>query len=268
VVTALNADAAALTAQPLLNHADDSGTTPPTAPPTTPRPNATEQPSLVSNGGFEAPTLPTGQAFATLTAGKEPSLSAWRLTQGSVDMVAAGGAQAATGGQFIDLNGNDTAAGPGSITQDIAVTAGHTYRLSFQLAGNPNGSPAVKTLQVSFGGRKQTFTFDTTGHTNADLGWTTHTIEFGAGCRSSTVAVTFTSLTEGNRGPNLDNVVVTDVGGGAGCSAFPIWWIALALLVVAGGVVIYLYVRRRGRWAVPAEVPTAEVPTAEAPTSS
>jgi hypothetical protein len=76
--------------------------------------------------------------------------------------------------------------------------------MSFQMSGNPNGDPQVKTIQVSLGGRQETFTFDVKGHTNADLGWVTHTVEYCA--NASTLTVEFTSKTDGTGGPNLDNV--------------------------------------------------------------
>ena len=136
-----------------------------------PGPVATEGTSVLANSGFEAPLLTNGAAYQTITAGRTPGLDGWTIQKGSVDVVAPPGAQAATGGQFIDLNGNDTSDGPGVITQEAAVTPGRAYRLSFQLAGNPNGDPPDKTVQVELGPQQQTFTFNIKGHTNADLGW-------------------------------------------------------------------------------------------------
>ncbi|HZM79867.1 MAG TPA: DUF642 domain-containing protein [Candidatus Limnocylindrales bacterium] len=232
----LNADADALLAS------SQAGQSKSPSPSASVRPTAVELPSLLKNSGFEEPALARGASYQTLTAGKQPSPTGWALKKGSIDIVASGSATAATGGQFIDLNGNDTTAGVGTITQEVAVKSGHGYRLSFQMAGNPNGAPQVKTVQVSLGDQQQTFTFDTKGHTNADLGWITHTMQY---CGSaSTVTVAFTSLTEGIRGPNLDNVALTETG--ESCGAFPVWlFVVIGLVAIAGGAAVFLYLRHR-----------------------
>jgi choice-of-anchor C domain-containing protein len=249
-VAALKADAAALTANPLLLNdppptaGPSPSASPSPVPPPTIKPTVAETASLLSNSGFEAPAL-NGAAYQTLAVGKDPSLTGWTLKKGSIDVVTSGGGVAATGGQFIDLNGNDTNAGPGTITQKVKVQSGHRYRLAFQLAGNPNGDPKVKTVEVSLGSTKKTFTFDTTGHTNEDLGWTAFTLEANAGCGASTITVTFASKTDGSRGPNLDNVVLEDIGG-ASCSPIQGWWIAAGgAIVVLAAIGIFVYVRRK-----------------------
>src|SRR4029078_9394619 len=63
---------------------------------------------------------------------------------------------------------------------------------------------------------------------NAKLGWTSYTLENSA-CGDSTMTVRFASTTKGQRGPNLDNVMLTDLG-----SSFciPLW------LMIVGGVVL------------------------------
>lgn len=67
----------------------------------------------------------------------------------------------------------------------------------------------VKTLEVDAGGTPQIYTFDTTGHSLADMGWTQEIFQFTATGTSTTL--TFTNLDLGFFGPALDNVVVTDV---------------------------------------------------------
>jgi choice-of-anchor C domain-containing protein len=261
-VAALRNSAATLTANPLVNLSGDATPSPTdtTAGPQ-PSPSADSSPSaaagdglpvdnMLNNGGFEQPALETGTLYQTLDAGKSPGLTGWTIGKGSVDLVSAGG-QAATGSQFIDLNGNDTADQAGVISQKAAVVAGHRYRLSFQLAGNPNGDPAVKKVQASVADQQQTFTFDTTGHTNAKLGWVTDSLE--ACATNSSLTVTFTSLTQGIRGPNLDSVVLADVGS-CGGTGWPWWVIALIIVVVLVAVaLVVLYVRRRRGSATPTQ---------------
>jgi choice-of-anchor C domain-containing protein len=254
---ALRDTAAALTANPLVNFSADTTPTAGPSPTTTttagPAPSPGPESSaptgdglptatVLNNGGFEQPALLAGTSYQTLDAGKSPGLAGWTIAKGSVDLVAGGG-QAATGGQFIDLNGNDTPNQAGVITQTAAVVAGHRYRLSFQLAGNPNGDPAVKTVQASLADQQQTFTFDTTGHTNAKLGWVTDTLE--ACAANSSLTVTLASQTQGIRGPNLDSVVLADIGS-CGASGWPWWVIALIIVVVlVAMVLVVVYVRRR-----------------------
>jgi choice-of-anchor C domain-containing protein len=251
-VATLNKAANEFIANPFVDYAGETSTSQPSSSPTPSVPTPTrsagaaEGTSLLGNSGFESPALRPGAAYDTLTTQHGGAgLAPWKLQQGSVDVVATPGAQAATGGQFIDLNGNDTAAGPGTITQDAAVTPGHRYRLSFQLAGNPNGDPPIKTVEVDLAGQKDTFSFDTKGHTNSDLGWATHTMEHSA-CGESSLTVTFRSTTKGIRGPNLDNIVLVDIGPSS-CSGFPLWLIILgvAIVLIALAAVVALYLRRR-----------------------
>ena len=167
--------------------------------------------TLLASGGFDPPDSESVQSFDTLvgTTGTPKLGGNWEILAGSVDLVGPSSAQAAEGVQFIDLNGND-AAGPGTISQQIPTISGHQYRLSFWLAGNPNGDPAVKTLTASIGNVSQEFRFDTTGHENLDLGWVEEDLQ-SLSC-STAMRVTFKSTTAGERGPLLDAVSVVDVG--------------------------------------------------------
>ena len=86
------------------------------------------------------------------------------------------------GNQSVELNGGTRAA---TIAQAFGATEGATYRVSFYLAGNPawQGGTLMK-LQVSWEDidthgntlsiTTKNFTFDTTGKTPTDMGWTKH----------------------------------------------------------------------------------------------
>jgi hypothetical protein len=78
--------------------------------------------------------------------------------------------------------------------------------VEFDLAGNFAGGPAVKTVQVSAAGTTQTFTFDTTGKSQNNMGWDTKHWEFTA--TDTETVIEFASLTAGGYGPALDNVKV------------------------------------------------------------
>ena len=82
--------------------------------------------------------------------------------------------------------------------------------LDFEMAGNPAGLPSLKTLEVSAGNvTDQLFTFDTSGKSLTDMGWTDMTMEFTA--TSDMTPLSFASLTGGSFGPALDNVSVVAV---------------------------------------------------------
>jgi choice-of-anchor C domain-containing protein len=167
--------------------------------------------TLVTSGGFEPPGAATVSSFESL---KGPTGAAklgpgWEIVAGSIDLVGPASGQAAEGVQFVDLNGNDPI-GPGTISQVVNTLPGHVYRLSFRMAGNPNGDPVVKTLDASFGTTTQSFSFNITGHTNLNLGWVEQTLDT-LSCESEQ-RITLRTTTTGQRGPNVDAVSVVDIG--------------------------------------------------------
>lgn len=99
--------------------------------------------------------------------------------------------------------------------QTFDTVAGRVYRVSFDLAGNPNGAPSCpggpdRSVQVqATGGAAATYTFDTTGRAAYNMGWTGQTYTFTA--TGSSTLLSFASLNHMPCGPTLDNVVVADV---------------------------------------------------------
>lgn len=156
--------------------------------------------ATLTNGSFETPLLNVG-AFATLPSGST-LIDGWTVGGTSIDWIG-GYWQNADGIRSIDLSGGNA----GSISQDITgLTIGARYDLSFALAGNPAGGPAVKTVNVSVGDENANFTFDTTGKTLAAMGWVMKTFRFTAG--ATTERLTFTSLNNTAYGPALDKVSI------------------------------------------------------------
>lgn len=103
----------------------------------------------------------------------------------------------------IDLNGSAL----GALSESVTTTIGQTYLLTFDLAGNTDGGPTVKNINVSASAGSQNFTFDTTGHSRSSMGWETNTFSFTA--TSGTTTINFTSLDSGDPavfGAALDNV--------------------------------------------------------------
>jgi len=156
------------------------------------------------NGSFEDGIEPG--AFTMLVAGDNTSIPGWTVTAGSIDYIGTYWASS-DGLRNIDMTGSDGNAG--AISKTFPTVVGHTYIVTFDLAGNPDDGPIVKTLHVDAGGAPTTYTFDTTGKTASDMGWASQTFEFTATAPSTTL--NFTSMDTGFYGPALDNVVVTNV---------------------------------------------------------
>jgi choice-of-anchor C domain-containing protein len=155
--------------------------------------------NFLSNGSFESAGVDPGVGFITLPNGNT-TITQWVVASGGIDYTA-GAWQAAEGRRSLDLN----ALSAGSIQQSIATVAGARYLVTFALAGNP-AAPAVKTLRVFAAVQSQDFSFDTTGKSTINMGWTGKSWTFTA--TGATTTLRFQSLTDGANGPALDQVRV------------------------------------------------------------
>ncbi len=155
------------------------------------------------NGSFETGTAPGG--FTTLSTGDNTSIPGWTVSSGTVDYIG-NYWQSANGSRDLDMSGDS----PGAVSQTFSTIVGHTYTVTFDMAGNPDGAPVVKTLNVDAGDSPTSYTFDTTGHSRVAMGWTSKTFTFTA--TGSTTPLTFTSAGPNNTfyGAALDNIVVKD----------------------------------------------------------
>jgi len=156
------------------------------------------------NGSFEdGPFADNGMGFQQLDA-PNTDIDGWEVGGTSVDWVGPYW-PAQEGSMSIDLSGADA----GSVSQTFDTTIGNTYTVTFALSGNPDGTPAVKTLEVSAtGGTTGLYAHDVTGTDLTTMAFTTEEYSFLATSASTTL--TFLSTTEGPFGPVLDNVVVTE----------------------------------------------------------
>ena len=153
----------------------------------------------VTNGSFELGTDPG--AYATLNPGST-NITGWTIT-GQIDYIGTYW-QASDGSRSIDLSGYSM----GSIQQDIVTTPGLKYIVNFDMAGNPDGNPTIKALDIeAVGVGSQTFTFDDTGATKSNMGWETKEWSFIA--TSNITTLKFTSLVDTGWGPALDNINVS-----------------------------------------------------------
>ncbi len=166
-------------------------------------------PSLL-NGSFEQ-GIAFSAGYLELNSGSS-AIDDWTVIGGGVKVIDYIGSywQASDGKRSLDLNGNP---GPGGVQQSIATIIGQTYLVQFDMAGNPDGAPAIKQLLVSAVGnatQSQSFSFNTAGHTKAAMGWTTMTWQFTADTTATTLR--FESMLTGTPfGPALDNVSVVAV---------------------------------------------------------
>lgn len=162
--------------------------------------------SIVVNGDFEVPVVQNtahGHQFETYEAGEQ--FLGWTVGGHSIDIVAEGFWEAASGVQSVDLTGY----GAGSISQDIPTLPGQRYELSFAFAGNPAWSdtaPLVVTMRFLWRGTVvDTLSFDTAGHSGTSMGWTYFDYQLTAA--TDLTQLTFSSLTASyNRGPAIDDV--------------------------------------------------------------
>jgi len=171
------------------------------------------QQNLLVNGSFEQG--PNIGAYLTVQS-PSTAMPGWTVFTGSVDINGAYW-QASDGVRSLDLDGLS----PGGIQQTVATTPGALHELRFDMAGNPD-TPEVKRMRVTAGGRSQDFSFDSTGHSLASMGWTSMSMLFTA--TASTTTIEFVSLmpATSSRGPALDNVQLYSVFGtlvpfGTGC---------------------------------------------------
>jgi choice-of-anchor C domain-containing protein len=150
----------------------------------------------ITNGSFESPIAPN--PYVTLAPG-DTSLG-WTVGGAGVDHIA-NNWQASDGNQSLDLS----ALNAGSVSQQLNnLTVGQEYTVTFDMAGNPTGD--TKSMSVSAGGTFGLYSFNTAGHTVADMGWTTFTYVFIA--TAVTDILEFASLNFNSGGPALDNVSI------------------------------------------------------------
>lgn len=167
--------------------------------------------SLLTNGSFEqGPAVAT---FLNLPVGST-SLPGWTVTGEGVDLVSTGYWVSADGTRAIDLDGSARSRQTppyvqGGIAQTFATTPGTRYRVTFDLAGNPNQLPEIKRFQISAAGQSAALSFNAKGRNGRNMGWLATTWTFTAKEAATTLA--FKSLTTSPQtgfGAAIDNVSV------------------------------------------------------------
>jgi len=161
------------------------------------------------NGDFaEGPTGCSG--FCTLDAGSA-AITGWVVSVGSVDYAVGGPSgwqDPPLGGYSIDLDGYLQ---PGGLRQSFDTVPGQTYSVTFEMSGNPDPSPPLKTMTVTAGSFTGSFSYDTAtnGTTRASMKYLPMSFTFTA--TGATTVLTFTSTDNNNsgRGPVIGDVSMT-----------------------------------------------------------
>ncbi len=160
--------------------------------------------TTILNGSFELGTDPG--SFAHHSAGSS-GITDWNVLADTVAYIGSYWV-ASDGARSIHLNGVN---GPSGISQTLETVAGWTYLVGFDYAANPSGA-AIKTLRVSAAGEFQDYTFDSTGRTVSNMGWSGGTFEFVAS--GSETVLSFASVgPAGFFGPALDNIELVSAEG-------------------------------------------------------
>ncbi|HSZ52069.1 MAG TPA: PEPxxWA-CTERM sorting domain-containing protein [Caulobacteraceae bacterium] len=156
---------------------------------------------LVSDPEFNSPY--GGSVFTTYYAGQ--SFGAWTVLSGSIDLIGGYWQELGSGEGSVDVNGRSD----GTFGQSIATGTG-TYRLTFDLSGNPVGSPATKTLQVSVGNVSKTFTYTIGKDSLTNMMYVPESLTFKA---TGPTFLTFQSLDNASTfyGPVVANIDISAV---------------------------------------------------------
>jgi choice-of-anchor C domain-containing protein len=159
--------------------------------------------NLVLDGSFEGQVAT--QPFQTFYA--PSSFGAWTVTAGSIDLIN-GYWAAAEGNQSVDLSGTSR----GTIQQTVNIPGG-SYHLTFELSGNSDGPPTVKTVLVSLGGVSAQFSFTTPSGNNQNMHWVSESWDVYLPAGGNTV-LSFADISDLSATPNaygaaLDNISLT-----------------------------------------------------------
>ena len=157
------------------------------------------QKPLITNRSFESGADPGG---ATVLTPGSKAIDGWTVVDADVSYVGRKW-QHAEGARSVALLCG------GGITQTIETEPDQTYEVRFNMAGDPDAAPSLKTVIVSLGAETRVFTFDTAGHKGTEMGWAARTHVFKASAKTSTLA--FRSPKAQCSVPAVDNVRVDPI---------------------------------------------------------
>lgn len=118
--------------------------------------------------------LPPHLADTIGAGGSIGPTAGWTVVSGNVDVLSPGYWQSPDGNPTIDLDGTVV----GAIDAALTVPSTGTVTVDFDLAGNPEGGPGLRSLLVTLGSTSEPFIFDVTGHSDANMGWIAESLVF------------------------------------------------------------------------------------------
>jgi hypothetical protein len=201
------------------------------------------QAAIVVDGNFDLPPAPG--IFQTFTAGSSFGTgNAWLVTTGSVnvnnssvDEIGSYWPLTPGGSHSVDLDGNH----PGGISQQISLAAG-SYVLSYYLAGNPDGGPATKLLDVNVAGTPSSVTYPTVP--NSFGPWAQEFVPFTV-LAAGTYTLSFQSADPDGAfpsaayGPVIGEVAITEVPRGQGAVPEASTWAMMIFGFLGMGFIAY-----------------------------
>lgn len=148
--------------------------------------------------GFENP--PLSVEYYDYVAGQQ--FDGWTVTAGSVDLTTDW--VDAQGVQSLDLNGSED----GAVARTLPAQLLTTYKVTYAVAGNPEGPPVVKSGNVTVNGQQvDTFTFSVAGKNNYTMGWVYRSFYFTNLLSTSTV-LQFAGTTGSKWGAVVDDIKI------------------------------------------------------------
>ncbi len=157
----------------------------------------------ITNGSFELGTNP-GATFSTLAAGSG-AITGWTVGGFGVDYIG-GYWNASDGVRSVDLS----ALSAGGVSQNITTVAGQKYKVTFDMAGNPDGGLGNRIMVITSNGFNPQINNFTVGaaNTKTNMGWQSMSYMFTAGPGTVT-NIAFASDEYNPYGPALDNVGIS-----------------------------------------------------------
>jgi choice-of-anchor C domain-containing protein len=135
----------------------------------------------------------------------DTGVTGWTILPHSIDWTHISYWQPYDGSYSVDLSGNDA----GGIEQAFDTIAGREYTVAFYMAGSVEGPPTVKHLEViASGNLSRNYTFDVTGRSTSNMGWTRRIYNFTAA--SPTTTLSFLSHDPTSHGPFIDAITVSE----------------------------------------------------------
>jgi hypothetical protein len=164
-----------------------------------------------------------------------PGVSGWTVTDGTVDLHGAGGGYDVLpgNGSYVDLDGSSLDSG--LFSNNVNLTGGTTYLLSFDLSGSQRGIH-TDTVEVNFGSTTASYLFNSTDS------FSTFTLNFTPG-NSGSYSFSYLNVGGDNRGAFLDNVSVSSVPEAVSSVPEPETY----TLLLAGLAIMAFVTRRRGK---------------------